>query len=71
MVDFKCKFKLRDVCFSRYKYNNSQAFYEPLLGEHVALYSKKNNARVLMLETNNDVEYTDAWVYCISSKKNS
>ncbi|KYN23340.1 Disintegrin and metalloproteinase domain-containing protein 10, partial [Trachymyrmex cornetzi] len=50
---------LRDS-FDRYRYNNSQAFYEPLLGEHVALYSRENNARVLTLETNNDVEYTDA-----------
>lgn len=44
----------------RYRYNNSQAFYEPLLGEHVALYSRENNARVLTIETDNDVEYTDA-----------
>ncbi|XP_012062866.1 PREDICTED: disintegrin and metalloproteinase domain-containing protein 10 [Atta cephalotes] len=50
---------LRDS-FDRYRYNNSQAFYEPLLGEHIALYSRENNARVLTLETNNDVEYTDA-----------
>ncbi|KAL0132759.1 hypothetical protein PUN28_000474 [Cardiocondyla obscurior] len=52
------KGSLRDS-FDRYRYNNSQAFYEPLLGEHVALYSRENNARVLTLETNNDVEYTD------------
>ncbi|XP_036149690.1 LOW QUALITY PROTEIN: disintegrin and metalloproteinase domain-containing protein 10 [Monomorium pharaonis] len=50
---------LRDS-FDRYRYNNSQAFYEPLLGEHVALYSRENNARVLTIETNNNVEYTDA-----------
>ncbi|XP_011699547.1 PREDICTED: disintegrin and metalloproteinase domain-containing protein 10 [Wasmannia auropunctata] len=50
---------LRDS-FDRYRYNNSQAFYEPLLGEHTALYSRENNARVLTLETNNDIEYTDA-----------
>ncbi|CAL1673863.1 unnamed protein product [Lasius platythorax] len=46
--------------FDRYRYNNSQAFYEPLLGEHVALYSRENNARVLTLETNNEVDYIDA-----------
>ncbi|EGI69097.1 Disintegrin and metalloproteinase domain-containing protein 10, partial [Acromyrmex echinatior] len=51
---------LRDSFDRNYRYNNSQAFYEPLLGEHVALYSRENNARVLTLETNNDVEYTDA-----------
>ncbi|RLU25860.1 hypothetical protein DMN91_002021 [Ooceraea biroi] len=49
---------LRDT-FDRYSYNTSQAFYEPLLGEHVGLYSRENSARVLTLDTNNDVEYTD------------
>ncbi|XP_072760043.1 disintegrin and metalloproteinase domain-containing protein 10 [Anoplolepis gracilipes] len=49
---------LRDS-FDRYRYNNSQGFYEPLLGEHVALYSKKNNARVFTLETNNEDDYID------------
>ncbi|XP_070154321.1 disintegrin and metalloproteinase domain-containing protein 10-like [Polyergus mexicanus] len=50
---------LRDS-FDRYRYNNSQGFYEPLLGEHVALYSRENNARVLTLETNNEGDYIDA-----------
>ncbi|GAB1860021.1 ADAM10 endopeptidase [Camponotus japonicus] len=50
---------LRDS-FDRYRYNNSQGFYEPLLGEHVALYSRENNARVLTLETSNESDYIDA-----------
>ncbi|KAG7190618.1 hypothetical protein KM043_006705 [Ampulex compressa] len=35
--------------------NNSRAFYEPLLGKSVALYSKEKNARVLTPEENNDL----------------
>ncbi|EFN71583.1 ADAM 10 [Camponotus floridanus] len=50
---------LRDS-FDRYRYNNSQGFYEPLLGEHVALYSRENNARVLTLETSSESDYIDA-----------
>ena len=43
-----------------YEEHVQQLLDSPRFGEHVALYSRENNARVLTLETNNDVEYTDA-----------
>ena len=39
--------------------NDSRTFYEPLLGENVALYSKENSARVLTLEKDNGAARTE------------
>ncbi|XP_032688531.1 disintegrin and metalloproteinase domain-containing protein 10, partial [Odontomachus brunneus] len=49
---------LRDS-FNRYRHNNSEAFYEPLFGEHDGFYFKENNARVLTLEMSDNVAYTN------------
>lgn len=44
--------------FFRYRYNNSEAFYEPLLGEYDGFYLKENNEKV-STETSDDVAYAD------------
>lgn len=55
----KCKIKLYDALFFRYKHNDSEAFYEPLFGEHDDIYLNENNVKVLMLETSDEVTYAD------------
>ncbi|XP_043265918.1 disintegrin and metalloproteinase domain-containing protein 10-like [Colletes gigas] len=39
--------------------NDSRTFYEPLLGENVALYSRENSARVLTLKKDNAAARTE------------
>ncbi|XP_014488685.1 PREDICTED: disintegrin and metalloproteinase domain-containing protein 10 [Dinoponera quadriceps] len=45
--------------FDRYRYNHSEAFYEPLFVERDSSYLKENNARILTSETNDDITYAD------------
>ncbi|KAL6446416.1 hypothetical protein ACFW04_001174 [Cataglyphis niger] len=58
-ISFDTSHSYVGTILGKYRYNNSQGFYEPLLGEHVAFYSRENNARVLTLETNNEGDYID------------
>ncbi|XP_029039517.1 disintegrin and metalloproteinase domain-containing protein 10-like isoform X2 [Osmia bicornis bicornis] len=51
---------LRDFTERRNSFeNDSRTYYEPLLGEKLALYSKENSARVLTSERDKNVARTD------------
>ncbi|EFN83625.1 ADAM 10 [Harpegnathos saltator] len=43
----------------RYRYNNSEEFYEPLFEQHDGIFFKRNDAEVLTSEKNDNIAYTD------------